>query len=336
MSEQGKQGAPEWTPERIQQVARDFQTCRILSTGVELGLFTALDDGKRTSTDVARETGTDARATDRIMNALCALGLLNKDGVLFANGTCAAKHLVKGKPEYLSGLGHIFNLWDTWATLTEAVRRGTCVDRGSFEERGDAWFESFIEAMHFRGRAEAEKFTELIDWSGVSKLLDVGGGSAVFSMAFVKANEGMQATVFDLPKVVPLTRKYIEREGLSDRVSAVPGDYLKDDLPGGFDMVFLSAIVHANSSDENVELIRKSAAALNPGGRVVVSEFIMNEDRVGPPFGALFALNMLVNTRGGDTFTESEIRGWYESAGLTSIDRIATGFNAELIVGRKA
>ncbi|HMK38339.1 MAG TPA: methyltransferase, partial [Bacteroidota bacterium] len=127
---------------------------------------------------------------------------------------------------------------------------------------------------------------------------------------------------------------YVEREGLSGSVDTVAGDYLKDDLGKDFDLVFLSAIVHSNSPEENAELILKCARALRPGGAVVVQDFIMDEERVTPLHGALFALNMLVGTASGDTYTEGEVSAWMKGAGLSGVSRQGTPFGTSQIVGR--
>jgi precorrin-6B methylase 2 len=173
-----------------------------------------------------------------------------------------------------------------------------------------------------------------IDLSGVSRILDVGGGSGAYAMAFVRAKAGISATVFDLPDVLPLTRTYVEREGLSQNVRTVPGDYLKDTLGKDFDLVFLSAIIHSNSPSENAELILKCAQALRPGGRVVVQDFIMDEERLTPSHGTIFALNMLVGTDSGDTYTEAEVSGWMTAAGLSGVSRQGTPFGTSQIAGR--
>jgi precorrin-6B methylase 2 len=167
----------------------------------------------------------------------------------------------------------------------------------------------------------------------VSRVLDVGGGSGAFAMAFAKAKPGINATVFDLPNVVPLTRRYIEAEGLSARVNTAVGDYNMDPLGKGYDLVFLSAIVHSNSPAQNLQLIEKCVEALNPGGQVVVLDFIMEENRTAPAHGAVFALNMLVGTEAGDTYTESEVREWMTKTGLSGINRVDTPFGTSMLIG---
>jgi len=313
-----------------------FQKSRVVLTAFELGVFTALADENKTSSDVAKALGTADRATDRLMNALVAIGLLKKARGRFSNSPLAAHFLVKGKPDYMAGLGHGVNLWDTWSTLTQAVRAGKSVMGREVWDRGEDWLTSFIAAMHARARQAAPGIVALLDLKNVSRVLDVGGGSGGYAMAFVRAKKGITATVFDLPNVLPLTKGYIEAADLVDSVDTSAGNFNADPLPNGYDLAFLSAVIHSNTCREDRDLIRKAADALNPGGQVVVQDFIMEKDRTRPAFGALFSLNMLVGTDGGDTYTEEEVRAWMGEAGLSKIKRIDTKYNTTLIIGRKA
>ena len=324
----------ELSPAGILEMAAGFRQSRILLTAFELGLFTVLGDESKPSADVAEAIGAAHRATDRLMNALCALGLLEKREGRFCNSPAALRFLVEGKPDYMANLMHAANLWHTWSTLTEAVRRGKSVLSPDSEKASDESRTAFITAMHHFARKRAAHVVAELDLSGVLRVLDIGGGSGAYSMAFVRAKKGIKATAFDLPSVVPLTTKYIEEENLSDEIEVVAGDYNADELGSGFDLAFLSSIIHANSFEENRALIQKAAGALNRGGQVVVQDFIMDEDRANPPMGAVFALNMLVNTEAGDTYTESEVRQWMMEAGLAEIVRKETDFDAGLIIGR--
>jgi len=202
--------------------------------------------------------------------------------------------------------------------------------------REDAWLRAFIAAMHWRACQHAPGVVASLDLTAVSRVLDVGGGSGAYAMEFVRVKPGISATVFDLPNVLPLTAEYVRQAGLQDRVTFVAGDYDKNDLGRGFDLVFLSAIIHSNSPRGNRDLIRKGAAALNPSGQLVVQDFIVDEERAGPPFGVLFALNMLVGTEAGDTYTESEVRRWMLEAGLGPVAKRDMPFGTSVIVGHRA
>ncbi len=312
-----------------------FQGSRVLLTAFELGIFSALGSDHKTSEEIAKELATDPRATNRLMNALCALEFLNKKHDKFYNTESSRKFLVQGERHYMAGIMHGVHLWDTWSTLTDAVRQGKSVVNGKIRERGDNWLEAFIAAMDDRAKKQAPVIAEMLDFSGVSRVLDVGGGSGAFSIAFVEQGNGITATIFDLPEVLPLTQKYIAAAGMTDRIGTMPGDYNSDELGSGYDLVFLSAIVHSNSLGDNRKLVRKCASALNRNGRLVIQDFIMDDDRTSPAHGALFALNMLVGTQSGDTFTDSEVRHWMTEAGLSEIQRHETPFGVSQIIGRK-
>jgi SAM-dependent methyltransferase len=326
-------GSPH-TPKTLMELATAFQRSRPLLTAFELGLFTALNSEARSSGETAEVLGTDPHATDRLMNALVALGLLDKQDGRFRNTALAESHLVKGRPDYLAGLGHTNHLWDTWSRLSEVVRAGHPAELADTNDRGDDWLRPFIAAMHTRGRQSSAEVVRLLDLDGVARVLDVGGGSGAYAMGFARAGRGISAVVFDLPNVIPLTRMYIAQEGLAAEVTTAVGDYLTTPLGDGFDLVFMSAVIHSNAVDDNRLLFRKAAQALNPGGRLVVQDFLMTEERDGPLMPALFALNMLVGTPEGDTYTEAEVRAWMTEAGFHAIERNDTTFGTSVVVGR--
>jgi cyclopropane fatty-acyl-phospholipid synthase-like methyltransferase len=321
------------TPERIMEMVMAFQRSRVLLTAYELELFTVLGNESKSPAEVAGALGTEKHATDRLMNALCALELVDKKENRFSNTPLALKFLVKHSPDFMGNLYHSVNLWDTWSTLTRAVYKGTTVIEKKINDRGEKWLTAFIEAMHNRAQKHAPKVVDKLDLSKVTRVLDIGGGSGAYAMAFVKARPNINAAVFDLPNVIPITRRYIEKEGLTGKIKTIAGDYTVDPLGKGYDLVFLSAIIHINSNEVNMQLLKKCSEALNPGGQVVIQDFIMDEDRTTPPSGALFALNMLVSTEAGDTYTQSEVREWMAAAGLTGIKRIDTHFGTSLIYG---
>lgn len=319
----------------IREMALGFQKSRVLLTAYELGIFTALGNKNKTAANVARITRSEKHATERLMEALCAIGLLKKKQNRFRNTPSALRFLVEGKPEFIAGLKLTVNMWDTWGTLTRAVRRGKSVLASRLDKRGEKWLDAFIAAMHERAFKQAKAAVSLIGLSGVRSILDVGGGSGAYAMAFVRAKRGIRATVFDLPKVASLTRKYVAREGPLDKIQIRCGDYRHDGLGNGFDLVFLSSVIHINSIKENIGLLRKCVKALNPKGRIAIQDFIMEKNRTRPAQGALFALNMLVATESGDTYTEAEVRSWMREAGLSNITREDTPFGTALIIGRK-
>ncbi len=322
-------------PAELMEMANAFRISRVILTGYELGIFSILQEA-RTSSEIAGKSGTDPRATDRLLNALVAIGLVEKNKDKFSNTTFSSKFLVRENPGFLGGLGHMLNIWKTWSTLTESVRTGKSIAiENSIEDRGNEWREAFIAAMHARAPQQAKEVASLLDLSKTTRILDIGGGSGAFSFEFIRKNKKIKAVVFDLPTIVPITQGYIDREGFSGSVTTMAGDYLKDGFGKGYNFIFLSAVIHINSPDENRSLIRRCNAALDKGGQLVILDHIMNDDRTEPKAGAIFALNMLVGTEKGDTYTESEIETWMRDAGLKEIRRADSTQGTSLMIGIK-
>lgn len=320
---------------KILATARAFQASRVLLTAHELDVFTLIGRGAHSARDVAQAAPADARAMDRLLNALCVLGFLEKKDGEFANTPEAARFLSKDSPDYLAGLAHMSQQYQSWATLTQAVRQGTKAGQGPVGSDDEDRTRAFIKAMHGRARDNAADMARLIGLGGVRRILDVGGGSGVYAMALVREAGDATAVVLDLPQVATLTREYLREAGMANTITVTEGDYLQADFGAGYDLVLFSAVLHINSAEENLALLRKAWAALNPGGRIAIEDFVMDEDRTSPARGAVFALNMLVSTSRGDTYTEAEIRDWLRLAGCADIVRKETGPGSSLIIGRK-
>jgi len=308
-------------PNAIRELASSFQKSRILLSGFELDLFTNIPESGISAGSLSSVLKLDKNACERLLNALVSLGFLRKANDLFFNTPESYAFMSKNSPDYLGGLMHTNHLWNTWSNLTKVVRTGLSANPSEINVRGEDWLFAFISAMHDRARKQAPQQLARIDLADVKSVLDVGGGSGAFSMEFISRKPGIEATVFDLPNVVPITNKFIEKEGFSGRIKTFAGDYTKDDLPKGYDLIFLSAIIHSNSLSTNGDLVKKCFHSLNKGGRIIIQDWIMNNDRTKPVAGAVFAINMLVGTEGGDCFTEQEVSGILEAAGFKNISK---------------
>jgi ubiquinone/menaquinone biosynthesis C-methylase UbiE/DNA-binding CsgD family transcriptional regulator len=309
------------------QSARAFQESRVLLTALELDVFTTIGEGA-TAAEVALKLGTDPRATEMLLNALVAVGALFKRDAFF-RCTVESKELGPARP----GLLHMVHLWDTWATLTECVKSGRAVRARGPEGFSEARTRAFIAAMHARAQESAQATVRLSGIRDAKRMLDVGGGSGAFSIAFAKACPELQAEILDLGAVMPLAEDYIREAGLQSRVRVRPGDMRTAEFGEGFDLVLLSAVCHMFSEDENRSLIQRCARALVSGGHLVIREFILQEDRTGPAHAALFALNMLVGTEHGNTYTESQYRTWMQEAGFATVTR--TDPEGDVLVGAR-
>jgi SAM-dependent methyltransferase/predicted transcriptional regulator len=308
-------------PNAIREFSSSFQKSRILLSGFELDIFTNIEESGITCNQISHNLNLDEHACERLMNALVSLGFLKKQNQLFFNTAESFAFLSKKSPDYLGGLMHSNHLWNTWSNLTKVIKTGVSAHPDEINSRGEDWLTPFITAMHDRAKKQAPLQLASIDLSEIKSILDIGGGSGAYSMEFASRKPGIDATVFDLPNVVPITKVFLEKEGFSDKVKTYAGDYTTDDLPGGFDMVFLSAIIHSNSLEVNADLIKKCFGSLNKNGRIVIQDWIMNNDRTQPTPGAVFAINMLVGTESGDCYTEPEVTEMLSAAGFKDISR---------------
>jgi (2Fe-2S) ferredoxin/precorrin-6B methylase 2 len=327
-------------PDDLMEAIRAYQPSRVLLTGVEMDVFSSIARaaGKATSEDVAAELKTDPRATEALLNALVALGLLTKTGRLFANTPVTGRFLVAGSPDDARmALRHNLSLWATWSALTECVRTGCPATAGTRDmgQRGDDWTGPFIAAMHRNAALRAPVVVNAVGPERVQRLLDVGGGSGAYSIAFARANPALQADVFDLATVAPIAVRHIAEAGVGDRVHTRVGDLRTDTFGSGYDLVLLSAICHMLGPAENRDLLRRAFQALGPAGRVVIQDHVMSAEKTTPRSGALFAINMLVGTANGSTYSEEEYAAWLREAGFVNVRHISLVGPNDLMVAER-
>jgi hypothetical protein len=316
--------------------ARGFWEARILMTAAELDIFSHLLDEPKTADQVAQELSSDSRATEMLLNALVALEMLVKKEGAFGVRPGLERVLSSSTPETIIPLIlHMAHLWETWGELTRIVQKGKqdpASDAADMDEEG---IKAFIGAMHTIGRGMAEQVITTLDLAGKENLIDVGGGSGVYTITALRRVPHMRATIFDRPMVIEIAKGKIAEEALSDRVEFVKGDFYKDDLPGGHDLALLSAIIHQNSPGQNVGLYRKIFDSLVPGGTIVIRDHVMSEDHTETPEGALFAINMLVATPEGGTYSFEEIKSDLEEAGFANANLLHRAEMDSLVTAEK-
>jgi (2Fe-2S) ferredoxin/predicted O-methyltransferase YrrM len=306
-------------PDDLNEMTRSFMPARVLLTALELDIFTAVSEGASAAA-VATKIGTEPRATEMLLNALASLKLLEKHDGAFTNLPASARFLAEGsKDNARPGLLHTANLWHRWSSLTDAVRKGGAISR---HVGYDNWVNSFIAAMELSAKERAGMIVKAIASPNIKRVLDLGGGSGAYSIALARAVPDLKADILDTPEVVPLTRAYIDNAGLAGRIAVREGNMLTDPLGEGYDLMLVLAICHMFSADENRMLFERAFHALAPGGQLVVQDFIMEPDKTAPRAGALFALNMLVGTAAGSTYSELEYAAWLREAGFTDVRRV--------------
>lgn len=315
------------TPDSLLALARNFMESRVLLTGAELDLFTLLAPEPLGLDEVVSKTGADRRALEMLLDALAAQGLLVKEGGKWRTEPAVSPLLVEGEEgSVLPMVLHAANLWNRWSELTRKVVPGKA---GPADPE---FFAAFIGAMHVVAAPQADVIVAAVGAGGSRRLLDVGGASGTYTLAFLRANAGMTATLFDRPAVVEMARARLGAAGVLPRVTLAGGDFATDPLPPGHDLAFVSAILHQNSPRENLALYKRIHEALVPGGRVVIRDHVMQPDRTRPRAGALFAINMLVGTAGGGTYTLDEIAVGLTWAGFERVRLFQAGERMDALV----
>lgn len=301
--------AKKWTAQEVLDIARSFQPACVLTAGAVLDVFTPLHEKSMTAQALARELGTDPRATAMLLDALVALELLTKRDNHYAVPADVARLLTEGSPDnILPMVRHLSNCLRRWVQLSEVVQRGRCAETGPSIRGAAADQADFIGAMENVSEPVAAGVVDRLRPLAFRHVLDVGAGPGTWTIALLRAVPEAQATLFDLPAVVSMAERRITEAGLGDRVTAVGGDYYTDDLPDGADMAWLGAICHQNSREQNRALFAKVHKALEDGGAVIIRDIVMDPSRTRPDTGALFAINMLVATEAGGTYTFDEYR----------------------------
>ncbi len=332
---------PSVTPERIMQFMWGYAPPLILEAAVRHRVFDVLDTGPRTVEQLSGEKGASVRGLRAVLNALVGLELLARDEQgRYSLTPESATYLVRGKPDYRGGmLMHTSSqLLPKWMQLTDIVRTGKPAAAVNREGEGAAFFEQFVEDLFPFHYATGEILAGALGVAEAKKpvrVLDLGAGSGVWGIALAQKSPQVRVTAVDWPSVLAVTRRVAERQGVADRFQFTAGDMHDVDFGSGHDIAIFGHILHSEGAARSRKLLQKTFAALAPGGTAVIAEFLVNEERTGPPNGLIFGVNMLVNTDEGDTFSFEEIRRWLEEAGFREARTVDCPGPSPLILATK-
>lgn len=298
---------------QLRHIATAHWGARALHTAVSLDLFSALAARPMSAGDLARSLGTHPRATEMLLNALCSMGLVDKRQDAYDNSAVARLFLQQGS-DYFQGqlIGMYGSGWKRWERLEDAVRRGG-LDPQDHEPLGA----DFTRSMSNSAAVAAPLAARRLDLSRVKRLLDVGGGPGMYSIAMAQARAELRAFVLDLEPATAVANEYIQAAGLADRVSTITADYHQADFgQSQYEMVLLSNVLHSNSLDQCKALLRKAYDAVVSEAPCVVNELLLKDDKTGPMASTLFGLNMLLNTASGQAFSGWELTDLMQTIGF--------------------
>jgi ubiquinone/menaquinone biosynthesis C-methylase UbiE len=328
------------TPERIMQFAWGYVPPLLLEAAIRHRVFDVLDGGPMTLSEVQQETGASERGLSVVMNALVGLDFLAKDKQgRFSLAPESAAFLVSTKPGFMGGMIRHGSeqLIPKWLQLNQIVMTGKPEAAVNLEEQGGEFFQQFVNDIFPLSYPPAQVLSRHLQASGAEpmRVLDLAAGSGVWGIAIAQGSIEVHVTAVDWPEVIPVTRKTVAGFGLGDRFSFIAGDLLEADFGSDHTVATLGQILHSEGIERSRALIAKTFDALAPGGTIAIAEFLVNADRTGPLHALFFAVNMLVNTDNGDTYSFEEIRSWLEDAGFVNARTLEAPGPSPLILATK-
>src|SRR5688500_11874029 len=311
-------------PGLIHQLALAYRASAIFFAASDLHVFTHLAEGPLSAAEVAARCGSAAEPTRLMLESCADTGLLERDNGRFRNTPTTDTFLVKGRTAYLGdSLKYARDLYPAWGAFTDLVRTGhPTMPPQTILGDDKAKTRAFVMAMHERARGIGSVLPHNVDLRGRRRLIDIGGGPGTYSVALCRQTPGLTSTVLDRPGVLEVARELIDAAGFADRVTLMPGDYLKTPFGTGFDAVLLSGMMHRETPDNVNLLLKKAFQALEPGGMVMVSDVFFEDDRMNtPPFATSFALNMMLTSDHGSAHAKTAMERWMAANGFTNITR---------------
>ena len=333
----------ELSPRPLMRILGDFANSQILDAAIEYDFFTLIDKGLYTADEIAREAGTDQRATRIVLDSLPALDLIQKRDGKYHLTPMAKAFLVRGKPSYVGDFRHVaLALWDGMAHLKESLKTGKPRSRMDTVGELEVW-EKLVLGIIVVAEPAAKALCDMLKLGTErkgSKVLDIAGGSSIFGMTILARDPSAQVTQLDWPNVNAVAKKLNKERGLEGKIRFVDGEHRSANIEDSdYDLVIASNFCRFESPKGNRELFVKAFAALKPGGIFVVNDFVPNEERTEPTFALRFSVYTLTHTPEGECWTLSQYSDWLKAAGFNSIrtggDIPKTLPGTTLIVARK-
>jgi ubiquinone/menaquinone biosynthesis C-methylase UbiE len=329
------------SPERLMEFSFAYAPPILIGAATSNKIFDTLVNGAKTVRQVANETGASERGLRIVMNALVGIGLLKKDRQeKYSLTPESAAFLVSGKPGSLAGFFGMnrIRLMQNWMKLDEIVRTGRPAVSVNQETEGTEFFTQLVENIMPMSFASAETLGDHLKLSKTKdemRVLDLASGSGVWGIALAQKSPRVRVTAVDWAGMIPTTKRITHKFGVADRFKFVEGDLLDADFGSGYDVATLGHILHSEGEERSRQLLKKTFRALKSGGTIVIAEWLVNDDRTGPPPTLMFAVNMLMNTEKGDTFSFNEIKNWLEDIGFKKVRKLKTPHPSPLILATK-
>ncbi|MFN2540566.1 MAG: methyltransferase [Chthoniobacterales bacterium] len=336
-----KKSKKQLTPERLMQFGFAYSPPLTIGAAVENKVFDTLAGSAKTIEQVAQETGASTRGLRIIMNALVGLGLLKKDPHQKYSLTPESEaFLLSNQPGTLAGFFGMVrtHILPDWLQLSAAVKTGKPALAVNQESRGPEFFSVLVEniiPMSYPAATTLGRSLKLAQTRQPSRVLDIAAGSGIWGIALAQQSPQIQVTAVDWSEMIPTTKRITQKFGVGAQFTYVGGDVLKADFGAGYDIATLGHILHTEGAERSRQLLRKVFRALRSRGTIAIAEWLVNDKRTEPLNGLMFAVNMLIHSEGGDTFSFNEIKSWLEDAGFKKVRKLKAPGPSPLILATK-
>ena len=328
----------EVTPARIIQIATGIWGSAVLGSAVSHALFAQLETGAKTATEIATLAGISERGAQALLDGLVALDLVELNDGWYRNTAEAASYLVSGRPGYLGAFAEVLlSEAASWSALPDVVRTGVPAMSATHDAADATFYEKLVPALAPVATPVAQIAGQKLDIAnrGDISILDVGGGAGVYSSTWLGLNPVARSTQVDWAPVNAVARRLVTAHGVGDRFGCVDGDLHTVDFgEDSYDYIVYSHVAHVEGPADNAGVFARFRRALKPGGTLVISELIVDDDRSGPPFPLIFASAMLLQTRSGNTWRPADYRQWLAAAGFEDVTFESTPTPSTLIFAR--
>lgn len=311
------------TPDGVMRLINGYWATGVIGTAATYALFTHIENGVGTTAELAARAEISERGAQSLLDALVAIGLVELVDGAYRNTPEASAYLVEGKPSSLSGIAKLkLNHTGTVAGLPEVVRHGGPVMNPATDVAANPHWEEVVPAIAGQSIPAAEVAAEVLGLAdaGEISILDVGGGSGIYSAIWLKANPAARATQLDWEPINAIARRLLAEKGVADRFTCIDGDFHTTEFgTAQYDVVLYSHIAHQEGPESNIEVFGRLRQALKPGGSLVVCDYVVEDDRSGPAFPLLFSLEMLAKSSHGNTWRRADYHEWLVKAGFEDV-----------------
>jgi len=320
----------------IQDIAFGFQKSQLLFTGIQYDIFSLISEGENTLEKLAVKLEVNKEALERLLNALVSIELLQKRGLYYSNRSISEKHLTRNSEEYYGFLSHYADLWKSWGTLSSVIKTGEIIASKELYEKDDDFIEYYLRASDWYDKLEMPFISDLIKLDGVKSFMKMGATGFRYPLLIAKNYPDMSVFILDNEKMLEILQKVLVDVELPQNLKYLPTDYADQYQKNRFDIIYMDSLIDNNSILDNINSLQMIYNLVSNGGRLIIHQQLINDSRTEPTIAALQSVNLLLNTKSGSAYTQSDLWVILREAGFDNIQFHKTVIKTDLVEAFKS